>query len=252
MQHLGALAFYQGQKDEAVQQLERTLALGRRSSSSTWAVCCCWACLKFDLRDARGLVTVTEQVLALSEADPALPTPACGACAGCSAVCPESLKQRPDHALGVARELAAEVMAPDFDLEAAALTISLWARLRSGEVPLKEFDTLLRAAGLRFAVSKAAIEMLVAATDDQAPAIETLRNCAAVINNIAEQAMSRSAAGQAAQAVEMLLDQGEHTRNARLLEMAGAATWGGTPSSWPMPPPCRPGSRSCRRAGVHP
>ena len=64
----------------------------------------------------------------------------------------------------------------------------------------------------------------MAATDDQAPAIETLRNCAAVINNIAEQAMSRSAAGQAAQAVEMLLDQGEHTRNARLLEMAGAVT----------------------------
>lgn len=222
MQHLGALAFYQGQKDEAVQQLERTLALGRRSKLFDLGCLLLLGLLKFDLRDARGLVTVTEQVLALSEADPASTRlrRVRRMLGGLSAV----LKQRPDDALGVARELAAEVMAPDFDLEAAALTISLWARLRSGEVPLKEFDTLLRAAGLRFAVSKAAIEMLVAATDDQAPAIETLRNCAAVINNIAEQAMSRSAAGQAAQAVEMLLDQGEHTRNARLLEMAGAVT----------------------------
>jgi hypothetical protein len=132
------------------------------------------------------------------------------------------LARRPEPALAVAHALAAQVMDPGFDLEAAALTVSLWVRLPEGERPQKEFDALLRAVGLRFCVSKASTEVLASSANKLAAAEDTLRNCHSVISNIAEQALTRSMSGAAAIAVDTLLDQGEHTRNAKLIDMAAA------------------------------
>jgi hypothetical protein len=51
---------------------------------------------------------------------------------------------------------------------------------------------------------------------------ETVRQCHADVMGVAEQALNRSMAGEAAQAVAILLDHGEQTRNAKLIDMAGA------------------------------
>jgi len=220
MQHRGTLAFYLGHKEEAVQNLERTISLGRKSKLFDALCLVLLGLLKFDLRDSRGLASVMDQVHAMLETFPAsarlgrirlLMT-------GLTAI----LGRKPEEALLVARELASGIMTPGFDLEAAALTISLWVRLPNGEVPLKEFDTLLRAAGLRFCVSKACTEVLAASAEKVATAAETIRNCHTVITNLAEQALNKSLSSEAATAVGMLLEHGENTRNAKLIDMAGA------------------------------
>jgi DNA-binding NarL/FixJ family response regulator len=220
MQHRGTLAFYQGVKDEALQQLDRTIMQGRKSKLFDALCLVLLGLLKFDQRDTRGLASVLDQVTAMSEAFPSSMRLARirQLLIGLTAI----LARRPEEALTVAHALAADAMEPGFDLEAAAFTIALWVRLPNGEVPLKEFDSLLRALGLRFCVSKASTEVLAASADKQGTAEETLRNCHTVITNIAEQALNRSLSGEAPAAVEILLHQGDHTHNAKLIDMAGA------------------------------
>ena len=220
MQHRGTLAFYQRRKDEAAQQLERTIALGRKSKLFDALCLVLLGLLKFDQRDSRGVASVMDQVTSMSEAFPN--SIRLGRVRQMLIGLLAILNRRPEEALVVARALAADVMQPGFDLEAAALTISLWVRLPTGEVPLKEFDTLMRQASLRFCVSKACTEVLASSADKLGTAEETVRNCHTVVNNIAEQALNKSLSGEAAAAVDMLLHQGEHTRNAKLIDMAGA------------------------------
>ena len=220
MQHRGTLAFYQGHKAEAMQHIERTIALGRKSKLFDGLCLLLLGLLKFDQRDARGMGGVLDQMMAMSDAFGSSVRLARmrHVLAGLAAI----QARRMDEALDLARKMAEKVMSPGFDLEAAAMTICLWARLPTGEVPLKEFDTLLRQASLRFAVSKASTEVLASSADKLAAAEETVRDCYAVVMNVAEQALNRSMSGQAPDAVRMLLEQGEQTRNAKLIDMAGA------------------------------
>lgn len=220
LQHRGTLAFYLGQKDEAVQQIERCIALGRKSKLFDVLSLVLLGLLKFDRRDARGLAAVAEQLATMAAAD--APSARLRRMGGLMGGLTALLSRKTDEALSAARALAAEAMAPDFDLEAAALTVSLWVRLPEAEVDPKAFDTLMRAAALRFCVSRAATEVLAASADGRAQVAEIVRNCHTVISNLAEQALNKSLKGQAAAAVEMLLEQGGHTRNAKLIDMAAA------------------------------
>ena len=220
LQHRGALAFYQGQKDEAVQQIERAIALGRKSKLFDVLSLVLLGLLKFDQRDPRGLNAVVDQVVSMAEADPKSPRlrRIRQLLAGLTAL----QARKTDEALAVAQALAEEVTAPGFDLEAAAFTVSLWVRLPEAAVDAKALDAMLRAAALRFCVSKASTEVLAASADGRAAVVEIVRNCHTVISNLAEQALNKSLKGQAAAAVEMLLEQGGHTRNAKLIDMAVA------------------------------
>lgn len=220
LQHRGTLAFYQGHKREALQCIERAISMGRKSKLFEPACLMLLGLLRFDLRDPRGVASTLQQIEHLRESQPQSRRleRIIRLMRGLIAV----QARRPDEAVSIARELAAGVMDPGYDLEAASLTIAMWVRLPTGEVPLKEFDTLLRAAAMRFCVSKASTEMLAASTDEVASAAETIRNCHGVITHAAEEALNLSLSGQAAAAVERLLQQGGQTHNAKLIEMAGA------------------------------
>ena len=76
--------------------------------------------------------------------------------------------------------------------------------------------------GLRYCTSKTVTEVLVASTRLVPAAESILRNCHQVVFNLAEQALNQSMDGHAAQAVALLLEQGGNTRNAKLIDMAGA------------------------------
>lgn len=220
LQHRATLAFYQRQKAEALEQLERTVALGRRSKLFDALCLALLGMLKFDQRDSRGVGGLADQIQSMASeyAGSRRLQRMSRMLQGLAAI----QGRRPDEALAICREFAAQVMEPGFDHEAATLTVALWVRLARGEVPLDEFDTLLRALGRRFCVSKATTEVLVASADGNEMAESMLRECHAGVTERAEQAMSRSLAGQAEAAVQMLLDEGEATRNAKLIEMAGA------------------------------
>ena len=73
---------------------------------------------------------------------------------------------------------------------------------------------------MRFCVSKAVTEVLVAAAQRREPLLTTIRSCQAEITSIAEEAMAHSVRGRPRSAVESLLKRGTDTRNAKLIEMA--------------------------------
>ena len=219
LQQAGALAFYLGHKDEAARLLDRAVVAGRKSRLFDVLSLLLLAFLKFDARDGRNLPALLDQLKALAgidaESRPARIARIAEALAWLQA-------RKVDEALAAARALAAEVLDPDHDLEAASLSLSLWARLPAEQVPADEREAFLRAAGMRLAVSKASTEVLVASAAGLDGAEETLRHCHAEVTRIAEDALNRSLSGQAQWAVEMLLERGEATRNAKLIEMAGA------------------------------
>lgn len=222
LQHAGALAFYRGCTDEAAQHIEKTISLGRKSKLFDLFSLALLGLLKFDQRDSRGLASVLDQVTAAAAGDTVAAPVRLERMRRVLATLAAVLARKPEQAMELARGLAADAAGADFDLEAATLCIATWMRLPSAEVQPKELDALLRQLGLRFCISKAATEMLAASAAAQPGSAETLRNCHAVISNMAEQALNKSLAGEAPAAIEMLLQQGEHTRNAKLVEMAGA------------------------------
>ena len=74
---------------------------------------------------------------------------------------------------------------------------------------------------MRFCTSKAITEVLLASARREALATELVRRCQSRVTALSEQAMDLSLRGEVSQAVELLLDQGARTLNAKWLEMAG-------------------------------
>lgn len=218
LQHCGTLAFYMGADDESAQMLEKTVALGRKSRLFDALSLPLLALLKYQRGDARGVQYARDLLTELRARHPqsGRMERMDKVCAALAAL----LARRHDEALAVARELAAESLGPGFDLEAASLTVALWSRLPPEELPMKEWDQLLRDIGTRFCVSRTVSDVLVASAGGQRKADEIIRGCQQAITALAEEAMNHSLAGRPREAVSALLEQGQRTRNAKLIEMA--------------------------------
>jgi len=79
---------------------------------------------------------------------------------------------------------------------------------------------LLTRIGLRYCTTKSATEVLIAMAENNEMAVQELRDCHARIFSIAETAMRHSMRGTAKVGVELLIQQGAETRNAKLIDMA--------------------------------
>lgn len=123
---------------------------------------------------------------------------------------------------GSAADIAAEVLTPGFDAEAATNLLSLLsAAAASGEAP-PQASEWVRDAGLRFCVSKHTTELLVKACADAPDYAELLRGAHAQIGEATRLALSEGLAGRHRQAATALLKWAERTLNAKLLEVAEA------------------------------
>ena len=193
-QHAGALAYYQGQGDEATKWLERTLGMGVQSKLFDALTLLLLAVLRFDRGDATGVAAAREQLRRHRERRPDE-----GQRLGRLEQIAETLSvlmgSQPEAALPALRELAAQAAA--------------------------EHEALLECTAMRFCVSKAVGEVLLASAQRAELATTVIRACQARLLALTEQAMERAMQGEPAAAVALLLDQGEKTLNAKLLEMAG-------------------------------
>jgi tetratricopeptide (TPR) repeat protein len=222
LQHCGTLAFYSGHADESSRLLERALSMGRKSRLFDALSLALLALLRFDRADDKGLAQVQELLALFQQEHPGSRRMRRFVELGLAL---RSLRQRRfDDTLAQARAMASAVNEPDFDLEAAGLLLALWSRLPREEMPAGEWDSLLRAVGMRYCVSHTLTEVLVASARTALGAEAVLRSCHQVVFNVAEQALNQSMSGRPGEAVDLLLQQGEHTRNAKLIEMAGLVT----------------------------
>lgn len=218
-QHCGTLAFYLGESAEALRLLERTAAMGLKSKLFDALTLMLIALLRYDAHDTKGLLTALGWIEKFSARHPdSLRLQRF--VKATLALRHLSAKQWPE-AMAMARELTAECDDPSFDIEAANVALALWVRIPSGLLGEGELDTLSRRIGLRFCVSKAITEVLIAAAGHKDRLAEIIRASHAEINAMAEAAMTYTVRGNPRAAVQKLLSQGAETRNAKLIEMAG-------------------------------
>lgn len=219
LQRCGSLGFYAGQRAEALKLLERAMSQGLRSKLFDMLSLVLIGLMRFDAKDHKGFKYAHDSLIAALERAP-------GAVRlqrfdlvfrGLSFL----LERRVGQALVVAREFTGHAAAGDFDLEAASLLTALWIRLSSQEVELEEMLPILRELGMRHCTTKASTEVLVAMTEGHQGAADQFRDCHQQVFNVAETAMRHSLRGGAKAAVELLIQQGEITRNAKLIDMAG-------------------------------
>jgi hypothetical protein len=120
-------------------------------------------------------------------------------------------------------DLADDLLTPGFDVEAATNLLSLIATSDAAGLAVAEARQWVRGAGLRFCVSKHVTEVLAKACDPAPVHGEAVRAAHAEIGEISRTALSEGLGGNHRRAVEQLLSAVERTRNAKLLELAGAA-----------------------------
>ncbi|RTL23840.1 MAG: response regulator [Burkholderiales bacterium] len=219
LQRCGTLGFYAGQRSEALKMLERAMSLGLRSKLFDMLSLVLIGLLRFDAKDFKGFKYAHDALSAAIERAPGSVRLRRFALVfrGLSYL----LDRRVGQALVVARELSEDADSGDFDLEASSLLTALWIRLSSQEVELEEMLPILRELGVRHCTTKASTEILVAMTEGHLGAAEQYRGCHHQIFNVAETAMRYAMRGSAKAAVELLIQQGEITRNAKLIDMAG-------------------------------
>lgn len=219
LQHCGTLAFYQGEREEATRMLERVIAMGLKSKLFDALTLVLTAFLRFDAGDTKALAVAHDYIKKFVERHPEskrlqrmeLTTNALRLL----------IARQPADALALARSLAAGIDTDAFDVEASNLVLALWTRLPASHLPHEELDSLVRQIAMRFCVSKAVTEVLIASAQRRDELVATIRRCQGEITAIAEEAMAHSVRGKPRSAVQSLLKQGTDTRNAKLIEMAG-------------------------------
>jgi tetratricopeptide (TPR) repeat protein len=219
-QRVGALAYYEGQADVAMKWLERTLGMGAQSKLFDALTLLLLAVLRFDQGDAAGVAALREQLRRYRERRPEEDLRV-RRLEHIADTLGSLMRPQPEATLPALRELAAQVSNDDFDLEVANLVLGLWARVPAGVRPVADHEALLERTAMRFCVSKAVGEVLLASAQREEVAVTVIRGCQARLLAVTEQAMEQAMRGEPAAAVELLLAQGEQTLNAKLLEMAG-------------------------------
>lgn len=217
--HCGTLAFYAGQKEPALQALERACVIGIASKMFDDHALVLLALLQFDTRDGKGLQRTHDHLVRRMERN---------------AECPrlrrfnaaiQTIRLMHDKKLAEAmrmmRELTDEVDGSDMDMEAACNLVALWARLHSQEIQLDEMPAQVGRVAQRFCISRAATEVLAASAQGTEPAVGIIREAHAAVSHTAEKAMEYALKGAPGDAVRMLLAHGAQTRNAKLIELAG-------------------------------
>ena len=219
LQHCGTLSFYAGDAPTAMQMLDRTWAMGKKSRLFDVLSMMLLAFLRFDDQDPKGLAQACEVLCHF--AGTYSQSVRLRRMADLGQVLTTLLEGKTAPGVLRARELLDQIERPDFDMEAGTNTLSLWARLDAYGVDAPEYSTVVRKIAKRFAVSKASTEVLVAAVRRNEEAGAWIRETYAEIMQLAESAMQHAVGGQPKAAVERLLLNGRETGNAKLIEMAG-------------------------------
>ena len=218
LQHAGTLSYYAGDSRGAIQLLERTWQLGRKSRMFDVLSMMLLALLRFDANDTKGLDAARDVL------------------ANFSARYPQSVRLKRMEQLGevlsrlnrgrileavtLLRRETQGFMRPDFELETAANAISVWTRLLRFGLGTNEVDSVVSQLARRFAVSRTTCEVLVAAARHYPDAAGIVREAYSEVMKLAEQSMNLAVQGQPAKAVESMLQHGSSTGNAKLIEMA--------------------------------
>ena len=218
-QHAGALAFYQGQSAEALKLLERSLGLGVQSKLFDALTLLLIAVLRHDAGDRAGVGSMREQLVRYRERFPQ--SRRLARFVQAADVLVLAVNGQEDRSLESLRALSRQSGDDDFDLEAANTILLLWARQAKDPSRQAAHAEVIEQLSMRFCTSKAITEVLLASARREEPATTLIKRCQAQVAALSERAMDLSLQGEFAQAVELLLEHGQRSLNAKWLEVAG-------------------------------
>jgi len=218
-QHAGALAFYQGLGPEARKLLEHTLSMGVQSKLFDALSLLLIGMLRFDEGDTPGVLAMHKQLQQYRKRFPE--SARLQRLELASQVLVDLQPGTHEEAVADLRRISTQAGDHDFDLEIANVLIALWARVPETLLPQEEHEALVEKIAMRFCTSKAITEVLVASARRCPRDEAVIRRCQAHVSQLSQQAMDRAMRGDAAGAAQALLEAGESTLNAKLLEMAG-------------------------------
>jgi tetratricopeptide (TPR) repeat protein len=214
----GMLAYYTGDRSEGVELLDRATRLGLDSKMFDAQALLLLAFARLDNNDQRGLARTVDQLTRLRDRShaPARPHRLLAMAESLLAL----LHNNTARALDDVRRLANEALNPDFDFETACNLLALMSRLQMRSISLNESESAVDTLALRFCTSKAMSELMACAASGGQGFAERVRSAHGQILKMTEQAMTLSIKGDPQGTVVKLLDDGERTLNAKLIESA--------------------------------
>ncbi len=214
----GMLAYYSGEKSEGVELLDRANRLGLDSKMFDPQALLLLAFARLDNNDQRGLQRTVEQLTRLRDRshDPARPHRLLHMAESLLALQQQQTARPQDDV----RRLANDVLTPTFDFESACNLLALMNRLLARSLPLFEAEAAVDAMALRFCTNRAMTELLACAAAGAGDHAQRIRAGQAEVLRITQEAMKLSLKGDPQGTVEQLLDAGERTGNAKLIESA--------------------------------
>jgi CheY-like chemotaxis protein len=220
LQHCGTLSFYAGDAAVATDMLQRTWQLGRKSRLFDVLSMMLLAFLRYDAADRKAM-DIAYDVLA-SFSDRYAQSVRLRRMARIGRILVQLLARQTSTAIDESRDMLVELKQPDFDMEAATNTLSLWARLRQHGITAEEHESVVQPIAMRFAISKASIEVLAATSRLTPDAEGWIRQAHTDVMQASQHAMNLALSGKATVAVQTLLEKGEASGNAKFIELAGA------------------------------
>ncbi len=218
LQNLGMMAFYSGDRVEAEKVLDKTTRLGLDSKMFDCQTLVLLAFARLDSGDKRGLKRCEDDFVRLIERNPDSTRHKRLA----NVVGALGLIQQHQFArvVDVVRVMVPDVQAPDFDFESASNLLALLAQLSNKAIQLDEVESVVERIGMRFCTNRSLTELLAGACGVHPPYADMVRNCQVQVLKLAESAMSLSMAGDPGAAVRTLIQHGESTLSAKLIETA--------------------------------
>ena len=219
LQHTGTLNFYSGEPARATELLERAWTIGKRSRLFDYLTMLLLVFIRFDKRQTSGLEIALENLSKASSNH--TQSVRLRRFERISKALWEVSNGNAEKGFAIAREVSSDSMRPAFDMEAAMNVLSMLARLVGKGFPMDEFESIVCRIARRFAVSKAASQVLLKAALERPDVEEWLSNSLAETSKIAQKGIDMSLDAKVEEAIEMLLRNGEVSFNSRIIELAG-------------------------------
>lgn len=214
----GMMAYYAGERAEGVAQLDRATRVGLDSKLYDPQALVLIAFARLDNNDHRGLQRCREQMEHYRDrhADNPRPLRLLEVIEALIAI----QDYQTARALEYVRQMAKTIDLPSFDFESACNLLALMTRLAVRSIQLYEVDAAVDTMAIRFCTSRALTELLACAAVGRQDFINRVRKAHSHILKLTEEAMSLSLKGDPQGAVEKLLQDGEQTLNAKIIESA--------------------------------
>lgn len=214
----GMLAYYTGDRAEGVELLERATRIGLDSKMYDPQALVLLAFARLDGNDKKAMTRVVEQLNRLKERsfEPERPYRLLEFVRALESL----LNEQEGRVMDEVKHLTDAIQEPWFDFEMATNLMGLLVRVVQRRVQVYEVEKNVEKLGMRFCTSRSLSELLASAAAGNEAFARIVHETHTRILKLTEQAMTLAIKGDPRGTVTRLLEDGQVTCNAKLIESA--------------------------------